>query len=73
MYPDVSVLAMTATANRGDIKCIQDLLGLKSCKYIVSNPERKNICYKKIFRSGQDIDAIQSILINTKCQSPIAT
>ena len=63
MYPDVSVLA---TANRGDVKCIQDSLGFKSCKCIVTNPDRKNIFYKKIFRSGQNIDAIPSILINTE-------
>ena len=63
MFPDVPVLAMTATASRSDMKCIQDSLGLKNCKHIVTNPDRKNICYKKIFRSGQDVDAIQSILI----------
>ena len=58
-----TVLAMTTTASRTDMKCIQDSLGLKNCKYIVTNPDRKNICYKKIFRSGQDVDAIQSILV----------
>ena len=68
MFPDVPVLAMTATANRGDIKCIQDSLGLKSRRYIVTNPDRKNICYKKIFRSGQDIDSLQSILIPIGCK-----
>ena len=63
MFPNVPVLAMTATASRSDMKCIQDSLGLKNCKLIVTNPDRKKICYKKIFRSGQDVDAIQSILI----------
>ena len=38
-------------------------LGLKNCKHTVTNPDRKNICYKKIFRNGQNVDAIQSILI----------
>jgi len=54
---------MTAAASRTDMKCIQDSLGLKNCKHVVTNPDRKNICYKKILRSGQDVDSIQSILI----------
>ncbi|XP_028403994.1 ATP-dependent DNA helicase Q-like SIM [Dendronephthya gigantea] len=62
MFPDVPVLTMTATANRTDIECIKDSLGLKNCKHIVANPDRKNIFYQKIFRTGQDVDAIQSIL-----------
>jgi superfamily II DNA helicase RecQ len=63
MYPDVPVLAMTATATRNDIQCILNSLGLKKCKCIVANPDRKNITYKKIFCKGKDVDAIQSILI----------
>ena len=63
MYPDVPVLAMTATASRIDMQFIVDSLGLKNCKTIVANPDRKNIMYKKIFRKGCDVDAIQSILI----------
>jgi ATP-dependent DNA helicase RecQ len=54
---------MTATASRTDMQAILDSLGLKKCRYIVANPDRKNIFYKKVFRHGQDIDAIQSILI----------
>jgi hypothetical protein len=37
-------------------------LGLKNCKSIIANPDRKNIFYKKVFRHGQDVDAIPSIL-----------
>ncbi|XP_028417517.1 uncharacterized protein LOC114541921 [Dendronephthya gigantea] len=62
LFPDVPCLAMTATANRMDMKAIQDSLGLKNCISIVANPDRKNIFYSKIFRSGQDIDAVKSIL-----------
>ena len=62
MYPDVPVLAMTATANRIDMQFIMDSLGLKNCKAIVANPDRNNITYKKIFRKGRDVDAIQAIL-----------
>ena len=67
LFPDVPVLAMTATASCTDIKCIQESLGLKKCKRIIANPDRKNIFYKKLFRHGQDVDANQAILM------PIAT
>ncbi|CAB3996160.1 Hypothetical predicted protein [Paramuricea clavata] len=43
LFPDIPVLAMTATASRIDIQCIQDSLGLKKCKSIIGNPDRKNI------------------------------
>ena len=62
LFPDVPCLAMTATANQTDMQAIKDSLGLKKCRYIVANPDRQNIFYKKVFRHGQDIDAIQSIL-----------
>ena len=63
LFPSVPVLAMTATASQTDLKCIQDLLGLKKCKCIIANPDRKNIFYKKLFRSGKDVDTITSILM----------
>ena len=53
---------MTATASSTDVEKIKESLGLKKCNYIIGNPDRANICYKKVFRSGMDIDAIQSIL-----------
>jgi ATP-dependent DNA helicase RecQ len=58
---------MTATASRTDMSAIQESLGLKNCKNIIANPDRRNIHYSKVFRPGQDADAIRSILI------PIAT
>ena len=54
---------MTATASRVDIQCIQDSLGLKKCKTVIGNPDRKNIYYKKVFRTGHDVHAIKSILM----------
>ena len=54
---------MTATASQTDFKCIQDLLGLKKCKCIIASPDRKNMFYKKLFRSGKDVDTITSILM----------
>ncbi len=63
MYPDVPVIAMTATASRTDMQFIMDSLGLKNCKCIVTNPNRKNITYRKVFREGHDVDVIQFILL----------
>ena len=62
LFPDVPFLAMTATASQTDMQAIKDSFGLKKCWYIVANPDWQNIFYKKVFRHGQDIDAIQSIL-----------
>ena len=63
---------MTATASRADMNGITDSLGLKNCKYIIGNPDRKNIFYEKVFRHGQDLDAIESILIPiAKDQGPV--
>ena len=54
---------MTATASRTDMKYIQDSLGLKNCYQVVGNPDRSNITYQKLFRHGEDVDAIQLILM----------
>lgn len=63
IFPDVQVLAMTATANLQDQEHIKDSLGLKSFKSVVGNPGRKNILYyEKYFRHGQEIDAVEGIL-----------
>ena len=53
---------MTATASLSDAVKIQESFGLKKCKQVIGNPDRTNIFYKKIFCSGRDIDAIESIL-----------
>ncbi|CAB3980033.1 Hypothetical predicted protein [Paramuricea clavata] len=53
---------MTATANLQDQEYIKDSLGLKSCRNIAGNPDRKNIYYEKFFRCGQEIDSVEGIL-----------
>ena len=67
LFPDVPVLAMTATASKNDIQYNRDSLGLKKFKCIIGNPDRRNIFYQKIFQTGNDAEAIRSILM------PIAT
>ncbi len=78
LFPDIPVIAMTATASCTDMKCIQESLGLKKCKVVVANPDRKNIYYEKVFRHGKDSDAIQTILmpvakglLHTKIEYPL--
>ena len=46
LFPDVPCLAMTATASHTDMQAIKDSLGLKKCRYIVANPDRK-ICLQE--------------------------
>ena len=48
LFPDVSCLAMTATASQTDMQAIKDSLGLKKCRYIVANPDRKNILQESV-------------------------
>ena len=62
LFPNVPVLALTATANKQDIKQIKDSLCLQECIDVIANPDRKNIFYAKHFRKGQDIDNIEEIL-----------
>ena len=61
-FPDIPVVAMTATASVSDIGKIKESIGLKKCKLVTSNPDRSNIFYRNVFRSGKDIDAVQSTL-----------
>lgn len=62
IFPDVPVLAMTATANNQDRNCIKESLGLKDCKNVIGNPDRKNVFYKKIFKHGNDMESCEGIL-----------
>ena len=62
MFPNLPVLALTATANKEDRLKIKESLGLKKVAEIVGNPDRRNIFYAKVFREGQDIDSIERIL-----------
>ena len=60
-FPNVPVIAMTATANNIDRMQIKESLGLENCYELVANPDRSNIFYEKIFRHGQDIDTFENI------------
>jgi ATP-dependent DNA helicase RecQ len=62
VFPNIPVLALTATANKVDRKYIKDSLGLKKCCEVTANPDRKNIFLEKYFRDGPDMDATEGIL-----------
>ena len=61
-FPDVPVIAMTATATKSDREDIKKSLEMKECCEIVGNPDRQNITYEKHFRVGSDVDSLMSIL-----------
>ncbi len=48
LFPDIPVVAMTATASCTDMKCIQESLGLKKCK-VVANLDKKIYIMRKCF------------------------
>ena len=53
---------MTATAGLADRDCITKSLGLKNCRQVIGNLDRKNIFYKKCFRHGEDCESLKNIL-----------
>ncbi len=62
-----------SNCSRTDMQFIMDSLGLKNCKCIVATSDRKNITYKKVFREGHDVDAIQFILRPHKRKDGLST
>ena len=62
LFPNVPLLALTATTNRQDQEQIREALGLSNCVQIIVNPDRHNIFYAKYFRKGHDNESIEGIL-----------
>ena len=60
-FPQVPVVALTATASKGDVKAIKDSLNMKNPLEVVGDPNRANIFYEKVFCKG-DIDFFQDLL-----------
>ena len=50
VFPNIPVLALTATANKVDRKYIKDSLGLKKCRAVTANPDRKKHILGEIFQ-----------------------
>ena len=47
LFPDVPVVAMTATASLSDVNKIEGSLGLKECKHVIGNPNQPNIVMER--------------------------
>lgn len=61
-FPNVPVVALTATASKKDVKAIKASLNLKNPLEVIGNPNRANIFYEKCFRKGDDVDFFENIL-----------
>ena len=63
-FPDVPVLAMTATANTMDRQEVVSSLRLKTLNFkeIIGNPDKRNIFNKKCFTAGEGIESVEAIL-----------
>ena len=61
-FPNVPVVALTATASKKDIEVIKQSLNLKNPLEVIGNPNRPNIFYRKVFRKGIDVEFFEKLL-----------
>ncbi|CAB3999579.1 DNA helicase, partial [Paramuricea clavata] len=52
-FPNVPVIAMTATATKSDRESMKKILGIKECSEVVGIPDRKNICMRNALELDQ--------------------
>jgi len=57
-----TVVALTATASKADVKEIKDSLNMKNPLELIGDPNRGNIFYEKVFCKGDDMDFFQELL-----------
>ena len=67
IFPNVPVVALTATASKTDISSIKESLNLRNPLEVIGNPNRPNIHYRKVFRKGDDIDFFEELLQPIAC------
>ena len=67
IFPNVPVVALTATASKSDISSIKESLKLRNPLEVIGNPNRPNIHYKKVFRKGEDIEFFEELLQPIAC------
>ena len=61
LFPEAPVLALTATASKEDREVIKTTLNMVDAVEVVVSPDRRNVYYQKVFRSGPDIEAYENI------------
>ena len=61
-FPQVPVVALTATASKADVQAIKDSLNMKKPLEMIGDPNRANIFYEKVFCKGDDIDFFKKLL-----------
>ena len=61
-FPQVPVVALTATASKADVKAIKDSLNMKKPLEVIGDPNRANIFYEKVFRKGDEVDFFEELL-----------
>lgn len=66
-FPNVPVVALTATASKKDIKVIKQSLNLNNPLEVIGNPNHPNIFYRKVFRKGDDMEFFEKLLEPRAC------
>lgn len=61
-FPNASLIALTATANKFDRTKIKESLNMKNPFEVIGDADRPNIFYSKAFRQGEEITSYESIL-----------
>ena len=67
IFPNVPVVALTATASKNNIGSIKESLNLRNPLQVIGNPNMPNIHYEKVFHKGEDIDFFEELLQPVAC------
>ena len=67
IFPNVPVVALTATASKTDVSGIKESFNLRNPLEVIGNPNRPNIHNKKGFRKGEDKDFFEQLLQPIAC------
>ncbi|XP_067046024.1 uncharacterized protein [Acropora muricata] len=67
IFPNVPMVALTATASKTDVSGIKESFNLRNPLEVIGNPNRPNIHNKKGFRKGEDKDFFEQLLQPIAC------
>ena len=63
IFPNVPVVALTATASKNNIDSIKESLKLRNPLEVIGNPNRPNIHYEKVFHKGRILTSLRNCCI----------